>query len=573
MFGLRPSLRTLLTAPYLLLVLMTALIIGALSYRTGRSAVDNLSGQLLVETVNRIAQAVDRHVAGSAAVLEAAFPQGVPAPADMQTDIDALRTRFWLATSMHRDPNNYAYYGDRQGRFFGLWRHSESEAELRLRTRGEGPRRIYRFTGIHGALGAPHDEERIFEPRERPWFRAAERVTTPTWTSIYIDFRSAELVATRSRRVNSATGAFEGVVATDLSLQKVNDFLRRLSLSRNGLAMVVEPDGQLIGVSRGPHLKPSPDGGNLRLNAADSADPLVVATFTATRRLFGDLPGTQPRTGVFSGPDGELVQLGYARLRDDAGLDWLIMVAVPRHDFLHDIEDNVRHTVLLAFLAAAGVTAIGLLVLATVTGELSRLTAAVRQVTDGVFAEPLDSERRDELGDLARSFGQMQRRLLTDPLTGLSNREAIVRRIEERILRHRRRGDERSFAVLFADLNDFKRVNDLHGHDTGDRVLRELALRLRAAVRANDLVARFAGDEFVVLLDSVENRQDAQAVREHIEQTLARPLQTLQAIDPQVAALHRGGACGLALFPQDASDLETLLRIADEDMYRRKPAA
>lgn len=573
MLGLRPSLRTLLTAPYLLLVLTAALIIGALSYRAGRDAVDNLSGQLLVETVNRIAQAVDRHVAGSAAVLEAAFPQGVPAPADVATDIDALRTRFWLATSMHRDPNNYAYYGDRQGRFFGLWRHSASDAELRLRLRGEGPRRIHRFSGIRGELGPAQDEQRIFDPRERPWFRAAERVATPTWTSIYIDFRTAELVATRTRRVNGAAGTFEGVVATDLSLRKVNDFLRRLSLSKNGLAMVVETDGQLIGVSRGPHLKPAPDGGNLRLNAAESADPLVVATYAATRSLFGELPGAQPRTGVFTGPAGERVQLGYARLRDDAGLDWLIMVAVPRHDFLHDIEDNFHHTVLLALAAAAGVTAIGLLVLATVSGELRRLAAAVRQVTEGVVAEPLSSDRHDELGDLARSFGQMQRRLLTDHLTGLSNREAAVRRIEERMLRPRRRGDDSRFAVLFVDLNDFKRVNDRFGHDAGDRALREVAARLRAAVRADDLVARFAGDEFVVLLNRVENRRDAESVRAQVEQALAEPLQTLQAIDPQAAGRHRGGACGLALFPDDASDLESLLKIADEDMYRRKPVA
>lgn len=573
MLGLRPSLRTLLTAPYLLLVLMTALIIGALSYRTGRDAVDNLSGQLLVETVNRIAQAVDRHVAGSAAVLEAAFPQGVPAPADVAGEIDALRTRFWLATSMHRDPNNYAYYGDRQGRFFGLWRHSQSDAELRLRTRGEGPRSIHRFTGIHGELGPPTEEERVFDPRERPWFRAAERVTTPTWTSIYIDFRTAELVATRTRRVNNAAGRFEGVVATDLSLRKVNDFLRRLSLSKNGLAMVVETDGQLIGVSRGPHLKPAPGGGNARLNAAESADPLVVATYTATRSLFGDLPGAQPRTGVFTGPDGELVQLGYARLRDDAGLDWLIMVAVPRHDFLHDIEENVHHTVLLAFSAAAAVMVIGLIVLGTVTGELRRLSAAMRDVSVGVLDEPLGSDRRDELGDLARSFGQMQRRLLTDHLTGLSNREAIVRRIEERILRQRRHGDDQPFAVLFADLNDFKRVNDRFGHDAGDKALREVAMRLRAAVRANDLVARYAGDEFVVLLDRVDNRRDAEAVREHVEQTLARPLQTLLAIDPRAAAEHRGCACGLAVFPDEASDLESLLKAADEDMYLRKPAS
>ena len=169
----RLTLRTQLTLPFVVLVLALAALLSLLSYRAGKAAVDNLSGQLLVETVNRIAQAVDRHVAGSAAVLEAAFPRGVPAPTSLQGELADLRTRFWLATSVHRDPNNYAYYGNRQGHFFGLWRFSDTEAELRLRTEGAGPREIYRFSGIAGALGTPTREERIFDPRERPWYRAA----------------------------------------------------------------------------------------------------------------------------------------------------------------------------------------------------------------------------------------------------------------------------------------------------------------------------------------------------------------------------------------------------------------
>ncbi|OYU66337.1 MAG: sensor domain-containing diguanylate cyclase, partial [Burkholderiales bacterium PBB5] len=248
------KLRTQLTLPFVVLVLLLALLLGVLSYRAGKSAVDNLSGQLLFETVNRIGQAVDRHVAGSAAVLEAAFPRGVPAPRSLQNDMAALRTRFWLATSVHRDPNNYAYYGDRHGQFFGLWRFSETEAELRLRPQGSGPREIYRFSGIAGTLGTPAVEERIFDPRERPWYRAAQTSAAPTWTSVYIDFKTTELVATRTRRVNNAAGEFEGVVATDLSLQQVNAFLQRLKLSANGVALVVEADGNIIGVSRGPHL-------------------------------------------------------------------------------------------------------------------------------------------------------------------------------------------------------------------------------------------------------------------------------------------------------------------------------
>jgi diguanylate cyclase (GGDEF)-like protein len=566
----RLPLRALLTLPYLVLVSGTAIVIGVLSYAAGRDTVDDLSGQLLTETVHRIEQAVEGHVSGSAAVLEVAFPKGIAAPDSIAAELPALRERFWLATSVHRDPNNYAYYGDRDGRFIGLWRSSENDAELRLRTEGTGPRSLYHYSGIAGDLGRADVESRIFEPRERPWYKAGAANTLQTWTSIYIDFKLQQLVATRARRVNDRTGTFKGVVATDLSLQQVTSFLQRLALSANGVAMVMEKDGNLIGVSRGAHIRKKPDGADVRLNAADSSDPLVRATYAAVRGLAEPAGDSRPHTTVFTAPDGSAVQVGYARLTDDAGLDWLIMVAVPRTDFLHGILDNFRRTVLLAVIAAVFVMLTGTLVLSTVTRELRRLAAAARQVGEGSAAPFTESHRKDELGDLARSFADMQRRLLTDPLTGLANREALIRRVEDRIVQQRRRGDPRPFGVLFVDINHFKKINDEFGHDMGDAVLQELARRLSAAVRAEDLVARYAGDEFLVMLDSIERREDAERVCEHIVALLRQPLELLTGSSTLVPAL--GAAVGVAVYPEDGQDVDTLVRHADQQMYLRKRA-
>ena len=564
----RLPLRALLTLPYVALVLGTAIVIGILSYAAGRDAVDNLSGQLLTETVHRIEQAVEGHVAGSEAVLEVAFPKGIAAPESIADELPALRTRFWLATSVHRDPNNYAYYGDSQGRFIGLWRSSESDAELRLRPTGEGPRKLYHYSGIAGDLGTPAVEQRIFEPRDRPWYKAGAANALQTWTSIYVDFKLQELVATRARRVNDRNGAFKGVVATDLSLRQVTSFLQRLALSSNGVAMVLEKDGNLIGVSRGAPMQKKSDGTTVRLNAAQSTDPLVTATYAAVRGLADAAADARPHTTVFNAADGSPVQVGYARLTDEAGLDWLIMVAVPRQDFLHGILDNFRRTVLLAVLAALVVMLTGTLVLSTVTRELRELAAAARRVGQGSTAALPESRRKDELGDLARSFSEMQRRLLTDPLTGLANREALIRRVEDRIVQQRRRGDPRPFGVLFIDINNFKTINDEFGHDIGDAVLQELGRRLAAAVRTDDLVARFAGDEFLVLLDSVDRREDAERVVANLEELLRRPLEVLTGSTTLAPAL--GAAIGVAIYPEDGQDVDTLVRHADQQMYLRK---
>ena len=332
--------------------------------------------------------------------------------------------------------------------------------------------------------------------------------------------------------------------------------------------MVLEKDGNLIGVSRGAHIQKQADGTNVRLNAAHSADPLVSQTYAAVRGLADTAGDARPHTTVFTTPDGAPVQVGYARLQDEAGLDWLIMVAVPRQDFLHGIIDNFRRTVILSIVAAVIVMLTGTLVLSTVTRELRQLAAAARRVGEGSTAALAESQRKDELGDLARSFTDMQRRLLTDPLTGLANREALIRRVEDRIVQQRRRGDPRPFGVLFVDINNFKTINDEFGHDIGDAVLQELGRRLAAAVRADDLVARFAGDEFLVMLDSVDRREDAERVCANLEELLRRPLEVLTGSATLAPAL--GAAIGVAMYPEDGQDVDTLVRHADQQMYLRK---
>lgn len=563
------SLRQLLTVPYVVLVLLLAVVLGALSYRAGRDAVDNLSNQLLTETVGRIAQAVERHVVGSGAVLEMAFPKGVPAPQRIEDDLDALRTRFWLATSVHRELNNYAYYGDEQGHFFGLWRDSESVAQLRLRTRSEGPRSLYRFEGIHGALGTAEPETKIFEPRERPWYRAARSATTETWTSIYIDFRTHELVATRARKVPDAQGQVKGVVATDVSLQHLTDFVRKLPISRNGFAFIVEPDGNLIATSRGDHIRRAADGTHVRLKASESSDQLLARVHGEVGALMAhEATDSATRARKIVGPDGESVQVAYARIRDTAGLDWIIAVAVPRSDFLKQVTDNAYQTALLGLLAAAGVVAVGLLSLSVVARDLRKLAQAARQAGDGDFDAPIRIRRTDEIGDLAESFAVMQHKLSTDRLTGLASREAMLRRIDDRITRHRRGGDAKPFVLLFLDVDGFKLVNDRHGHEAGDQVLRELALRMRAALREADLVARWAGDEFLVLLDGLEQVESAQRVVDKLRASFAEPLHSL----PPASSRDLGVSIGMAVYPAHGTDVNTLVQHADAAMYREKQA-
>ncbi|MBB1077228.1 diguanylate cyclase [Rhodoferax sp. 4810] len=567
------TLRQWLTVPFTVLMFGVAVLIGALSYGTGSHAVDTVSKHLLQEMVARIGQAVDRHVVGSAAVLEAAFPNGMAAPDLIDDDLAALRTRFWIATSLHLDPNNFVYYGNTHGQAFGLWRYNLQDAELRYKLQADQPRMFSRFSGIYGSLGPPTYEAKIFDPRARPWYKAGEISESYTWTSIYIDFTTAELVATRARRVLDTQGRFQGVVATDMSLQRLNEFVKNLAISSHGVAFIIEPDGKLIASSRSPNTMRLPDGSNARVNAIDSDSPLQRAAYVQVRDILAS--GRQmdgPATHLFTGPEGAAVELAFDHVLDAAGLNWIIVVAVPRSDFMQGITANVQRTVLIGLVGALAAVALGLSILSWVGRDIKRLTQAVQDVGEGHLEAPLDVHRDDEIGVLATTFRKMQYRLRTDVLTGLNNRDMMMRSIASRIEHKRRLQDALPFAVLFVDLNNFKTINDCFGHDAGDRVLIEIAERLSSVTRPGDLVARYAGDEFVVLVNDIPSRQAAEQVRQNLEATLREPLAQVDLKTvPNVGAF--GAAVGLAMYPGDGSCADDLIERADKEMYLRKRAS
>ncbi|MBZ9612727.1 transporter substrate-binding domain-containing protein [Rheinheimera maricola] len=164
---------------------------------------------------------------------------------------------------------------------------------------------------------------------------------------------------------------------------------------------------------------------------------------------------------------------------------------------------------------------------------------------------------------LRRQAEQKMRFMAThDDLTRLPNRSLIRERIEQALLQHARHNE--LLAILFIDLDGFKDVNDAHGHDAGDELLLKVAAILKDKVRKSDTVARFGGDEFVILLTGLLSRDDAAIVAEKILHQLAQPL-TLSMGDVQV-----GASIGIAIYPDDGTDSAKLLKVADSLMYRIK---
>jgi diguanylate cyclase (GGDEF)-like protein len=152
---------------------------------------------------------------------------------------------------------------------------------------------------------------------------------------------------------------------------------------------------------------------------------------------------------------------------------------------------------------------------------------------------------------------------LVDALTGLPNRLLFNDRLETIIREAVRNGE--CFAVLVVDLDRFKAINDSHGHAAGDQVLRMVTQRLCGSIRASDTVARYAGDEFSVVLRHIVRNEDVLRVAEKIVQVMESPLYLEDGTELQITA-----SMGLSFFPDDAGDAQTLLTHADEAMCSAK---
>lgn len=149
-----------------------------------------------------------------------------------------------------------------------------------------------------------------------------------------------------------------------------------------------------------------------------------------------------------------------------------------------------------------------------------------------------------------------------DSLTGLPNRSFFSKLLGDRIQKARRYG--RKFAVLFMDLDRFKRINDTLGHDTGDELLEQVGERLKNTLRKSDTVARMGGDEFVVLVPELDKRAEAATVAQKILASMAQPFKLMEQEFTVTASI------GISLYPQDGEDEQTLMKHADLAMYRAK---
>jgi diguanylate cyclase (GGDEF)-like protein len=191
------------------------------------------------------------------------------------------------------------------------------------------------------------------------------------------------------------------------------------------------------------------------------------------------------------------------------------------------------------------------------------LRESERQLESRVTARTAELEQTND--ELTRNKALLEKQANHDALTGLANRKLLKDRLLGAQLRSQR--NQKNFALLVIDLDRFKQVNDRFGHIAGDEVLIQVARRLQSHLREVDTVARIGGDEFVVILESVRSRDAILILQGHLLADVARPILVREQQEVSI-----GMSIGMAIYPEDTTDIESLFHIADRQMYAAKPS-
>ena len=320
-----------------------------------------------------------------------------------------------------------------------------------------------------------------------------------------------------------------------------------------------------------------------------------LVTEDGRARLLGASSPTDPAAPESQTVQRRLTAAQVGELRVQAVLHRSLADVLP-------VFDRLR--MLLLLLAAASVAlALGasLLLAHAVTRPLRKLTESAQRIRDGDYREPIRIDSTDEIGKLADSLNHMrlsiaerdeqnQKLAYSDTLTGLPNRTRLIRNIKLSIeqARNEQGIQPNSWvpepghghaAVMLLDLDRFKQINDTLGHRVGDAVLTIVSKRINQAVRPSDTVARLGGDEFAVALPRADESV-ARDVAKTITQALKTPIEG-DELNRELAQMQEdaieydssidiGASIGIAVYPEDGGDDQTLLRRADIAMYAAK---
>lgn len=369
-----------------------------------------------------------------------------------------------------------------------------------------------------------------FDPRVRPWYQlASQHVGKMVWTEPYYDYTNGNLVIALARALTDREGKVRGVLAVDAILAPFSAQLNRQL--GEGYQMIVNQSGKVLA---------HPDAAQL---LKPMTHPEWLARFTQEDGIFLDKDSRQ--------------FVAYSRLQER---NWVLISVQPAASVMAVVDRVSLNVLLMVALACVLYLMLALIwsrYFRRMLDEISSMIRASRMEPDGV---PLGGMRElrhvyAELAEVSKDYHEVRQQANLDKLTGLYNRRFFDERFN-RLLQ-----DQQPFCLAMVDLDDFKRVNDTFGHQTGDVVLKRVSQLGRALLGDHGWVCRYGGEELVVLLVN----PDIHFCQMLLEQ-FRKGVESLDWREPGLRITLSGGLVA----SRAGMDGKALLAAVDAEVYRAK---
>ncbi|ELS34668.1 MULTISPECIES: adenylate/guanylate cyclase domain-containing protein [Pseudanabaena] len=408
-------LRTTIVIPFVLQIIAAVSIVGYLSFRNGQHAVNVLADRLNGEISARIEQHVIGYLNKSQNTLWLTKANVLSGNLNLK-DFEGMQRYFWQI--VHKGNfEGYLSYGNEKGEFVGVEYQEDGTVQLKTVTSETIPQReTY-------ALNSVGDRQKFlksakYDPRDRPWYKAAKQAGKTTWSEIYPFFSSKNTVMGISpvSPIFDSQGNLQGVLCINVRLTQVTDFLSHLQISANAQSFIIERTGNLVASSAiAQPFKVIGEGDNRtieRLLVTQSDNPMLKATARHLLEKFGSFAAISGSQNLkFQSSDGGWYYVQVLPIKDEMGIDWLTVVVVPENDFMGQINQNNRDTLFLCLGALIISILLGIRAAHLIARPLLQLAKASEQVAEGNLEQQIHSSAIVEIATLSHSFNHMTAQL------------------------------------------------------------------------------------------------------------------------------------------------------------------
>ncbi len=400
----RLRLRTVLVVPFIVPIVLSTSLVGWLSFRNGQQAVNMLATQLQTEVSGRVKQYLDSYLTAPNQLNRinlAAQEVGILNLKDRQK----LEKYFWR--QMQVFPVGYLNYGSVDGYFTGIERLNTGQLRINEVT-PQQPDKLKVYDVKPNGDRDRQVETIDYDFPTDPWYSASIKAGKPIWSPIYQWKDQPEVMSVSSSYpVRDSNKRMIGVIGVDLIISQINTFLEQLKIGHSGKSFILERDGMLVANSSTAKVFQTQNGTVRRIAGWQSTDPVIQKTSAWLKQKFGDLRQIQTSQQLSVWIDGHQFLVNVKPWKDELGLDWLVVIVVPESDFMAQIHENSRSTILLCLLTFAGATAIGLLTSRWIGQQILKLDRAAKAIAHGNLDDRVQVQGIVELENLATSFNGM----------------------------------------------------------------------------------------------------------------------------------------------------------------------